>query len=155
MYNTLILRLAKKIFRKGFALPLFASLTFSFSQIIRKHGLNIYNEPLLGAAIGYSSALLLYSLLLVFSNTARGSKFSGEDLRLFWIPGVGISFAWLLSFLALGQEMVSIVAPILQMEHLFILFFVYIFLRKIEHIFFKLIISALLVVMGVILVSIS
>jgi drug/metabolite transporter (DMT)-like permease len=146
---------SKKTPRKGFVFPLIASLTFAFSQIVRKQGLNIYNEPLLGVAIGYSSALLLYILLLVFSNPAGGSKFSGEDLRLFWKPGLGISLAWLLSFLALSQESVSIIAPLLQTELLFVLFFGYIFLRKIEDITFKLIISALLIVTGVILVSIS
>ena len=117
--------------------------------------MNICNEPLLGVAIGYSSALLLYVLLLIFSNTAGGSKFSGEDLRLFWKPGVGISLAWLLSFFALSLENVSIVAPLLQTELLFILFFGYIFLRKLEDISFKLIVSALLIVTGVVLVSIS
>jgi drug/metabolite transporter (DMT)-like permease len=145
----------KKTPRKGFVFPLFASLTFAFSQIVRKQGLNICNEPLLGVAIGYSSALLLYIILLVFSNTAGGSKFSGEELRLFWKPGVGISLAWLLSFLALSQESVSLVAPLLQTELLFVLFFGYIFLRKLEDISFKLITSALLIVTGVILVSIS
>jgi len=146
---------SKKISRKDFVFPLFASVTFSVSQIVRKQGLIICNEPLLGVAIGYSSALLLYILLLVFSNSAGGSKkFSGEDLRLFWKPGAGIALAWLLSFLALSQENVSIVAPLLQTELLFILFFSCVFLRKLENISYKLIISALLIVAGVVLVSI-
>lgn len=144
----------KKTARKGFVFPLFASLTFSFSQIIKKQGLNTFNEPLLGVAIGYSLALLLYSLLLVFSKSARGSKFSAEDLRLFWKPGAGIALAWLLSFLALSQENVSIVAPLLQTEFLFILFFSYVFLKKLENISYNLITSALMIVAGIVLVSI-
>lgn len=143
-----------KISRKGFLFPLIASITFSFSQIVRKEGLIICREPLLGVAIGYSSALIPYILLLAFSNNAGGSKFSGKDLRLFWKPGVGIAIAWLLSFLALNQEKVSIVAPILQTELLFILFFSFVFLRKLENFSYKLVISALLIVIGVVLVSI-
>lgn len=144
-----------KTSRKGFVFPLFGSLTFAFSQIFRKHGLNIYNEPLLGVAIGYSAALLLYIVLLFFSNIVVGSKFSGADLRLFWKPGAGISLAWLLSFLALSQENVSIVAPLLQTELLFILLFGYMFLRKFEDISFKFITSAVLIVIGVVFVSIG
>ncbi len=143
----------KKISRKSFVFPLFAAVTFSVSQIVRKEGLIICNEPLLGIAIGYSSALIPYILLLTFSNNAV-VKFSGKDLRLFWKPGAGIALAWLLSFLALSQENVSIVAPLLQTELLFILFFSYVFLRKLENISYKLVISALLIVAGVVLVSI-
>ena len=74
---------------------------------------------------------------------------------MFWKPGVGMAMAWLLSFFALSQEMVSIVAPVLQTELLFILLFTYIFLRKIEKLSPKLVVSSLLIVAGVILISIN
>jgi len=51
--------------------------------------------------------------------------------------------------------MVSIVAPILQTELLFILFFGYLFLRKFEKFSLKLVASAILIVLGVILISIN
>jgi len=92
---------------------------------------------------------------MAFSKDARTTGFSRKDLQMFWKPGVGIAAGWLLSFLALSQEMVSIVAPILQTELLFILFFAYIFLRKLEKFSFKLVASALLIVAGVILISIN
>ena len=105
--------------------------------------------------MGYTTSLIVYLIVMVFSKTARTSKFSRQDLQLFWKPGVGIAAGWLLSFLALSQEMVSIVAPILQTELLFILFFTYIFLRDLEKISFKIIASAILIVVGVILISIT
>ena len=145
----------KNTTKKGLIVPILGSLAIAFSQIVRKEGLNIYSEPLLGVAVGYFTSLIVYLLLLAFSKDARASKFSREDLRMFWKPGVGIAAGWLLSFLALSQEMVSIVVPILQTELLFILFFAYIFLRKLEKISFKLIASALLIVVGVILISIN
>jgi len=145
----------KSTTKKGLIVPILGSLAIAFSQIVRKEGLNIYNQPLLGVAVGYSTSLIVYLLLLFFSNGARASRFSRKDLQMFWKPGVGIAAGWLLSFLALSQEMVSIVAPILQTELLFILFFAYIFLRKQEKFSFKLIASALLIVAGVILISIN
>jgi len=145
----------KSTTKKGLIVPILGSLAIAFSQIVRKEGLNIYNQPLLGVAVGYSTSLIVYLLLLFFSDGARASRFSRKDLQMFWKPGVGIAAGWLLSFLALSQEMVSIVAPILQTELLFILFFAYIFLRKLEKFSFKLIASALLIVAGVILISIN
>ena len=145
----------KSASKKGLIIPVLGSLAIAFSQIVRKEGLNIYSQPLLGVAVGYSTALIVYLLVMAFSNGARTSKFSRKDLQMFWKPGVGIAAGWLLSFLALSHEMVSIVAPILQTELLFILFFAYIFLRKLEKISVKLIASALLIVVGVILISIN
>ena len=140
--------------KKGFIIPLLGSFAIAFSQLVRKEGLTIYGEPLLGVAVGYSTSLIVYLLLLVFSDGSK-AKFSRKDLRLFWKPGVGIALGWLLSFFALNQEMVSIVAPILQTELLFILFFAYLFLRKLEKFSFKLVASALLIVLGVVLISIN
>jgi len=145
----------KRTSKKGLIVPVIGSLAIAFSQIVRKESLNIYNQPLLGIAMGYTTALIVYLLVMVFSKTSRTRKFSRQDLHLFWKPGVGIAAGWLLSFLALSQEMVSIVVPILQTELLFILLFAYIFLRNLERISFKLIANALLIVVGVIFISIN
>ena len=143
----------KGVSKKGLIVPILGSFAIAFSQLVRKEGLNIYSQPLLGVAVGYSTSLIVYILVLFFSGDAKASKFSREDLRMFWKPGIGIAVGWLLSFLALSQEMVSIVAPILQTELLFILFFVYIFLRKFEKVSFKLVASAILIIIGVLLIS--
>jgi drug/metabolite transporter (DMT)-like permease len=145
----------KSVSKKGFIIPVLGSLAIAFSQIVRKEGLNIYNQPLLGVAVGYTTALIVYPIVMAFSKDAGASRFSRQDMRLFWKPGVGIAAGWLLSFLALSQEMVSIVAPILQTELLFILFFAYIFLRKIEKYSLKLVVSAFLIIVGVVLISIN
>jgi uncharacterized membrane protein len=143
----------KRISKKGLIFPILAALTIALSLTARKYGLTIFNEPLFGVAIGYSSSLLLYLLLSIFSTNKVGSAFSGKDFKLFWKGGVGLSLAWGLSFYALSQEKLSIVAPLMQTEPLFVLFFVYIYLKELEHISFKLIMSTLLIVMGAILVS--
>ena len=145
----------KNTTKRGLIVPILGSLAMAFSQIVRKEGLNIYNEPLLGVAAGYTTSLILYLLVLRFSRNTETPSFSLNDVRNFWKPGVGIATGWLLAFVALSQEMVSIVAPLLQTELLFILFFAYIFLRKQEKVSLKLAASAILIVVGVILVSIN
>jgi len=141
--------------KKGLIVPLLGSLAFAFSQIVRKEALNIYNQPLLGVAVGYTAALIVYLIVIPFAKHTRTSRFSRNDLKMFWKAGVGMAIGWLLSFFAISQEMVSIVAPVLQTELLFILLFTYIFLRKIEKISLKLVASSLLIVAGVILISIN
>jgi DME family drug/metabolite transporter len=141
--------------KRGLIVPVAGSLAFAFSYIVRKEALNIYNQPLLGVAVGYTVSLLVYLLVIVFSKHSRTSGFSRSDVKMFWKPGVGMTMAWLLSYFALSQEMVSIVVPVLQTELLFVLFFTYIFLRKIEKLSPKLVASSLLIVAGVILISIN
>jgi drug/metabolite transporter (DMT)-like permease len=141
--------------KKGIIIAFLGSLAMAFSQILRKEGLNIYNEPLLGVAAGYTTSLIVYLLVISFSRTTETPHFSLNDVRNFWKPGVGIATGWLLAFIALSQEMVSIVAPILQTELLFILFFAYVFLRKQEKVSLKLAASAIIIVAGVILVTIN
>ncbi len=145
---------SKRPLKKSLVFPILATLARALSAIIRKHGLNIYNEPFLGVAIGYSSTLLLYLPILFSSYTTRGSMFSGKDFRLFWKIGVYMSLGWILAFYSLSHERVSIVTPLMQTQPMFILFFAYLYLKELEHISVKLVISTLLIVIGVIFVSI-
>jgi transporter family protein len=145
----------KSASKKGLIVPVLGSLALAFSQIVRKESLNIYNQPLLGVAVGYTTALIVYLIVIALSKNTRAAGFSRQDLQMFWKPGAGIAAGWLLSFLALSQEMVSIVAPILQTELLFILFFGYVFLRKLEKFSLNLAAIAILIIVGVILISIN
>ncbi|PVX23704.1 MAG: hypothetical protein CW691_09890 [Candidatus Bathyarchaeum sp.] len=141
--------------KKGLILPIIGSLSIAASQIVRKEALNLYSQPLLGVAVGYTTSLVVYLAILFFSKDKTRPKYTQNTLKTFWKPGVGIAMGWLLSFLALNQTMVSIVAPLLQTELLFILLLGYVFLRKIEKFSLKLVASALLIVVGVILISIN
>jgi drug/metabolite transporter (DMT)-like permease len=140
---------------KGLLIPVTGSLLVAISSIIRKEGLNIYNQPFLGVAVGYTASLFFYLMVLGFSKPDANLQYSKKDLKLFWKSGVGIAIGWLLSFFALSQEMVSIIVPLLQTELLFIILFSYIFLRKIEKISITLIAGALLIITGIILISIN
>ena len=49
--------------RIGLAFPLSSAVLVGFGFILRKMGLNTYNEPIAGVAITYLSSLCLYTLL--------------------------------------------------------------------------------------------
>jgi uncharacterized membrane protein len=145
----------KKIPKKSLIFPILATLAVASSQLFRKHGLNIYNEPLLGVAIGYSSAFLLYLLLLTFSHDIRSFVSLGKEFQLFWKPGVCLALGWVLAFYALSYERVSIVTPLIQTEPLFILLLTHLYLKELERISPRVVINTLLIVIGIMLVSIQ
>ena len=144
----------KRILKRSLILPVLATLVNALSYIIRKHGLTIYNEPLLGVAIGHAISFLLFFLLSIFPNSVRRSFVSKKDFGLFWKAGAILSFVWILAFSALSYERVSVVTPLLSTEPLFVILFAYVYLKELEHISFKLIISTVLIVFGVVLVGI-
>lgn len=144
---------SKKFSKKSLIFPLFGALVNGTSFLIRKYGLNIYNEPLLGVAIGYFLSFLLYLLFLTSSNM-RHYMILSKDFRLFWKASIFQSLGWVFSFYALSYEKVSIVSSIIQTDPLFILFLSYLYLKELENISLKVILSTVLIVIGAILVSI-
>jgi drug/metabolite transporter (DMT)-like permease len=142
-----------KINKKGLFFPLFATITFAGSVITMKHGLNIYNEPTLALALGYSASFILYLPLLIISRRVRALLSLGRDFRLFAKAGFFSVLAWILMFYALSYQKVTIVTPLIQTQPLFVLLFVYLYLKEIERISLKLVISTILIVLGIIFVS--
>jgi uncharacterized membrane protein len=145
---------SKRIPKKGLVFPLLAAFTLGLSLTFRKYGLVICQEPALSSAIGFSAALIFY-VLLMFLSTNRRTNFSfRKDLRLFWKAGVFMAAGVGLVGFALNSENLSIVAPLSQLEPLFILFFTFVYLKELESISTKLVLSTILIVMGAIFVSI-
>jgi len=137
------------------ALPLSSAIVIGFSFILRKMGLNAYNEPIVAVAIAYLSALCLYTLLSALSTTMRRSiSLSRENLQLFWKPGLILCVGHLCSYYALRYGDVSLVSPLMNVESFFIFILAYIFLRGLEKITDKLVIGTLIIVTGVSLVTI-
>jgi len=139
--------------KKSLAIIILTTLIAASSQIILKYGLNIYNDPLLGIAIGYVFAFLTASLPFTLSNTKRGLSFV-KGLQMFWKEGVLAFIGEVSLFYALSIEKVSIVIPLSQTEPMFILFFSYLYLKGLEKITVKLIIGTLIIVSGAIFVGI-
>jgi drug/metabolite transporter (DMT)-like permease len=72
---------------------------------------------------------------------------------LFWAAGVGQAITWMLSFYALSYDEVSVVTPLLSIEPVFVAMFAYLYLRKVEQVSTKLLVSIVLTVLGVALVT--
>jgi DME family drug/metabolite transporter len=143
-----------KIERKNLVFPLLGTLFIASSHVFRKMGLIICNEPILGTAIGHIAALCFYTLLLGFSPNMRTSlSINRQSLQLFWKAGVCLTAAWLLTFYALSSGDVSVVTPILQVQPLFIVLLVYLFLKEVEVISRGVVAGATTIIVGVVFIS--
>ncbi|RLG51467.1 MAG: hypothetical protein DRN96_05285 [Thermoproteota archaeon] len=138
------------------AYPASAALTTALGYVVRKAGLKLYNEPLVGVALGFLSASILYSILLTASPALRSyTTLDAESFKLLWKGAVGMCLGWVFSFYALRYADVSVVTPILGSEPLFVSLFSYMFLKEIETVTSELIAGALSIMLGVILVTLN
>jgi len=137
----LILNPGRRVDIRGFSLAILTAFTTASSSVMVKVGMTIHPDPILGSAIGYLSALLIYPL--VFNIEDAGNK------RYFIIAGTLIGFAHFLRYYSLVIYPVSIVEPLISTAPIFTLLFSRIFLREIEILDLRLIIGIILVVSGI------
>jgi drug/metabolite transporter, DME family len=139
--------------RKDLIYPIMGGIALGVGSIFRKYALVQFDAPVLGVAIAYTASLLPFLVILVFSQQTRKELSLRRDMRLFWVAGVGQAITWMLSFYALSYDEVSVITPLLSIEPVFVALFAYLYLRKIEHVSSKLVVSIILTVLGVVLVT--
>ena len=138
---------------KNLVFPVLGGLTLGVSSIIRKYALGVYDAPVLGVAVAYAFSLLPYALILAFSVPTRRELAWKQDFRWFWVAGVGQAVTWMLAFYALSFETVSITAPLLSIEPLFVAIFAFFYLKEVERVSIKLLASIVVTVLGVVLIT--
>ena len=138
--------------RFGFAFPLSAALFNGFGYVLRKMGLNAYNEPIAAVAITYVVSLCL-SIILA-TTVRRSISVSKRSLHLFWKPGLLLCAGFLCWFYALRFGDVSLVATLLNTESFFVFILAYVLLKELEKITYKLVIGTVIIVTGVSLITI-
>ncbi len=139
---------------KSLLLPVLGGLVFSVAFLLRKCALDIWNVPILGVTITYMFSLIPYMLILLVAASSRRELSLKRDTRWFWGAGIGQAVSWILAFYALSSEQVSITAPVLSVEPLFVVTLAYFFLSELEQVSFTLIASIAITVLGVVLITI-
>jgi drug/metabolite transporter (DMT)-like permease len=133
--------------------PVFGGIALALGSILRKYALNLYDVPVLGVAVAYTASLLPFLLILVFSAQSRKELHLKRDFNLFWVAGIGQAITWMLSFYALSFDDVSVIAPLLSIEPVFVALFAFAYLNRIERVSSRLAVSIILTVLGVVLVT--
>jgi drug/metabolite transporter, DME family len=137
---------------KEWFFPILGGIMFASSAILTKAALTIFNAPFLGITIAVIFALTPYAGSLLFKKESRNNFSVRKNLRLFWLAGIGLAVAWILSFTALSLASVTTVIPLRATESLFIAFFAFFYLKQQEQLSVKLILGLMTVILGVILV---
>jgi len=135
---------------RNLILPLATAFFYGINAIPRKIGVGITNNPIVGATIETSTALILIIIYLFLSK----SKFSlnRSSFSYFSVNGVFYSIAYLCLVYAYSFGDLVIVVPLMSIFPLFTILLVYFLLGEQEKITSKLIISAILVVLGSVLI---
>jgi DME family drug/metabolite transporter len=139
--------------KKSLIFPVLGGITIAVGTVIGKYALTISDAPTFGVAEAYTFSLLPYMLILTVSTLTRRELNLKRDLRFFWLAGIGQAMSWILTFAALHFEKVSVTNPLISTEPLFVVFFAFFLLRKVEHVSTKLIASITITVLGVVLVA--
>ena len=139
--------------KKDLIFPVLGGIALGIGSIIRKSALNQFDAPVLGVAVAYTASLLPFLVMLAFSAQTRKELSLKRDMRLFWVAGVGQAVTWMLGFYALSFDDVSVITPLLSIEPVFVALFAILYLRNIERVSPKLVVSIILTVVGVVLVT--
>jgi transporter family protein len=134
--------------------PIAASALAGASQVVRKFGLAAVPHPFLAAAVTASSSLVVSVLTLWYvEKTEETWKMNRQCVWWFLAAGITISFGMICIYYALDLGKVSVVIPISSTGPLFSLILTALFLRGVERVTLRIVLSALLVVSGVVLLS--
>ena len=134
--------------------PIGASALAGVSQVVRKFGLAAVPHPFLAAAVTATSSFVVSLLTLWY--VEKNQKTWKMKRQCFWwcfAAGITISLGMVCIYYALDLGKVSVVIPISSTGPFFSLIFSALFLRDVERVTFRIVISAAMIVGGVLLLT--
>jgi uncharacterized membrane protein len=142
--------------RKDLLIPFMGALSGAIAITFRKLGLQEINSPVLGAALGFSSAMAVYLGILALSPKQRKDfTFKPGEFVLLITGGLSLAIGWLCIFYALSHGDVILVASLSGIYPLVVLALSAIFLKDVEHITTKTVLGCILVLFGVAFITIG
>ena len=139
--------------RRDLIFPLGTSLLFGLQNVVVKIGLNEMNSPITGSTISATTALLVITAYLTFAGKKKNLMLNKASNKFFSLAGIFIVLVLLSLYGAIGIGKVVVVMPLVSTAPLFTIFFSYFLLRNIEKITLRIVIGAILTVLGATLVA--
>ncbi len=137
----------------GIAFGLTAAVAYGTAQVLARHSVSDLAPPLVGTFIALAWGTLGFFLLTV-RGLQRGG-YSGRGVLYFAAAGVCSAGGVMLMFQALSRGNVVVVSPLVSTNPLFTLVLAAVLLRDVERITRRTIVGALLVVLGVVVVTVA
>ena len=134
--------------------PIAASALAGASQVVRKFGLAAVPHPFLAAAVTATSSFVVSIVTLWYVEKNQETwKMNRQCFWWFLAAGITISFGMTCIYYALDLGKVSVVIPISSTGPLFSLILTALFLRDVERVTLRILLSALMIVSGVVLLT--
>jgi drug/metabolite transporter (DMT)-like permease len=134
--------------------PIAASALAGASQVGRKFGLAAVPHPVLAAAVTATSSLVVSLLTLWYVEKSQETwQMNRQCFWWFLAAGITISFSMVCIYYALDLGKVSVVIPISSTGPFFSLILSALFLRDVERVTGRIVLSAAMIVGGVLLLS--
>ena len=134
--------------------PIAASVLAGASQVVRKFGMAAVPHPFLAAAVTATSSLVISVLVMWYvEKTQETWKMNRQCVWWFLAAGITVSFAMTSIYHALDLGKVSVVIPLSSTAPLFSLILTALFLRGVERVTPRIVVSTVLIVSGVALIT--
>jgi DME family drug/metabolite transporter len=134
--------------------PIAASALAGATQVVRKFGLAAVPHPFLAAAVTASSSFIVSILTLWYVERSQETwKMNRQCFWWFLAGGVTISLGMTCIYYALDLGKVSVVIPISSTGPFFSLILAALFLRDVERVTSRIVVSAAMIVGGVTLLT--
>jgi len=138
--------------KKDLLIPLASAFFGGSSMTVTKRALSALEDPLLGAGIALTAALLVVSIYIVATGRARQLNFTRGEITFPVLAGCSTAAAFFLNFTALQIGEVSVVAPIFSAFPLFGVFLSHFFLK--EQITGRTWLGAAIIVLGIVVIQV-
>ena len=135
------------------ALPLLSAFVAGSTQVIRKIGLARIALPILGAAVTTGTSFVAVALSLLVSRKWSMVRFNRASLGYFVLAGCAVTLGVASVYMSLYLSDVVIVAPLASLSPLYSLALSALFLREVEVITVRRVAAAVLIVLGVVLIT--
>lgn len=139
---------------RGYVFALAAALAYAASQVVARHGVSDFPAPLVGTTIALAFASLGFTLIVTRNRDARSSDV-GRGAFFYSAAGLFSAIGVASLFLAVERAEVVVVSPVSSTHPLFTLLFAAILLRDLERLTVRIVIGAMLVVVGITLISLG
>jgi uncharacterized membrane protein len=134
--------------------PIAASALAGATQVVRKVGLTAVPHPLVAAAVTATSSFVVSILTLWYVESSQETwKMNRQCVWWFLAAGLTISVAMVCIYYALDLGKVSVVIPIASTGPFFSLILAATFLRDVERVTSRIVLSAAMIVGGVVLLT--
>lgn len=140
-------QIEKKWSKKDLIFPLISGVCYGVAHVLRKIGLNVAPEPIMGVMVQNVGALALTPLLVLTQKDHQSSLSKNKQAWLILsLAGIlHVAGQWCL-FKALDLGKVVVVSPLASLSTFFVLVLTALFLRGLEKVTWKIVLGAVLIV---------